>query len=300
VGNLTVGGTGKTPCVILLARMLAEAGHTVAVLSRGYARKKGTAVQLVADGQRVLAPLEEAGDEPLMMAKKIPGVWIWIGRARYRAGLAAWERARPSIYLLDDGFQHRQLHRDLNVVVTAAPRPFGNGLLIPAGPLRESPLALERADLVILTEIGEDREGREAQEAIQRIPHAPRVLRARYRPRGLWSVERETRFSPELLAGTQVALICGIGRPLGLRMVTEGLGARVAECLFFPDHYWYTHKDFDGFRHLAGKVDWLVTTEKDAWKLREIGGGIENLLALEVELEFAEPDELRGVLSPFL
>jgi tetraacyldisaccharide 4'-kinase len=299
VGNITVGGTGKTPLVILLAEMLRDAGHRVAILSRGYARRGGPSCRMISDGKRIISRPEQAGDEPFMMARRLPGVSVWVGPHRHQVGSTAWARSRPTLFILDDGFQHRCLHRDLDVVVLRVPRPWGNGRLLPAGPLRERPGALARAHLLVLNQGG----GLPDEEALREIrataSPAP-VVRSRYRATRLWRIQDGGAQPLEALQGKIVALVCGIGHPRGFQEVVEGLGARVLRSLFFPDHYWYTFKDIEGLKGILPEVDALVTTEKDAWKLRAAGALHDRILALGVDLQIQDADLLRNQLARFL
>jgi tetraacyldisaccharide 4'-kinase len=298
VGNITVGGTGKTPTVMLLAGLLRDRGHTVAVLSRGYARRRGAPVQLVSDGRRILAGVEEAGDEPIMMAHRLPGVWIWVGVDRFQAGEAAWTAARPTAFLLDDGFQHRRLHRDLDVVTVKAERPLGNGRLIPAGPLREPPDALGRAGLILATGQGDPGAGqRDLARLGSRWGGIP-MLAARYGPCGVWRLTDGEELPARCLGGRRVALVSGIADPAAFESMVSGMGAKVEASLFFRDHYWYTSEDIEEFRAVGRRLDWLVTTEKDAWKLRQAGVDDDRWVVLRVELRVEPPEALWARLEP--
>jgi tetraacyldisaccharide 4'-kinase len=154
VGNITVGGTGKTPVVALLAGFCISRGKRVAVLSRGYGGTLHGETRLVSDGREIFLTPGEAGDEPFMLATRIPGLMVVIGPDRYKAGLFAQEQLDPDIFILDDGFQHLRLNRDLNILLLNQAKPFGNGCVLPAGWLREYRSAAKRADLVIYTRCG--------------------------------------------------------------------------------------------------------------------------------------------------
>ena len=151
VGNLAVGGTGKTPTVEMVARWLTEDGRRVAILSRGYGRRPGGPVELVSDGGEPRLSAERAGDEPLLLARRLPGVAVVVGADRLAAGRWAVSELQPNVVLLDDGFQQRRLLKDLEIVCLDARAPWGPGGLFPRGTLREPPSALARADLVVLT-----------------------------------------------------------------------------------------------------------------------------------------------------
>jgi len=167
VGNLTVGGTGKTPTVELVCRTLQQKGERVGVISRGYGRRTSSSspdVLIVSDGRKILSfsQAQTAGDEPLMLARRLPGVPVLVGKNRYQAGQQALLRFNLQTLVMDDGFQHLQLARDLNILVLDGRKPFGNGYGLPAGKLRESPRALARADLILLTRIsGYEQSGHE-------------------------------------------------------------------------------------------------------------------------------------------
>ena len=155
VGNLTVGGTGKTPAVAMLARHFIARGKKVAVLSRGYGGALRGREALVSDGETIFLSAVEAGDEPFLLASSVPGLAVVVGSDRYGAGLRALERLAPDIFILDDGFQHLRLRRDLNILLLDSSRPFGNERVLPAGLLREPQSAGNRADLIIYTRSSE-------------------------------------------------------------------------------------------------------------------------------------------------
>src|SRR5512143_2175053 len=137
VGNLAVGGTGKTPMVACLAGLWQDRGKRVVILSRGYGGRKKK-ITLLSDGESIYHRPPEVGEEPYWLARTLPGVVVYTGANRYAAGMSAWQKFKPDLYLLDDGFQHFQLHRCLDLVLLDAASPFGNGHLLPRGPLRES------------------------------------------------------------------------------------------------------------------------------------------------------------------
>lgn len=300
VGNLTVGGTGKTPLVVLIAEALRDSGRRVAILSRGYARRRGQAVQCVSDGKRILAGLEEAGDEPFMMAHRLPGVCVWVSANRVQAGRAALKETASDVLILDDGFQHRMLHRDLDLVVVRGPRPLANQRLLPSGPLREPPAALRRAHLVILVLQGDSESKERSLEEIRHVTCGPSVIRGDYRPRGLWDIRGGRPLPLHALSDKRLALVCAIGRPDGFRATVASLGARVEALLSFPDHHWYTFRDIERIRRIRREVDAVVTTEKDSWKLRRAGAEDMDLWVLGVDLEVEQPEILQGHLAGIL
>jgi len=294
VGNLTVGGTGKTPTVELVCRTLQQQGERVGVISRGYGRKPNAPdVLVVSDGRRIipLSQAQAAGDEPLMLARRLPGVPVLVGKNRYRAGQRALGMFDLQTLVLDDGFQHMQLARDLNILVLDGRKPFGNGCGLPAGKLRESPRALARADLILLTRICdhersnheqcghgqpvpdlpryEQKARAQAEKAIRRYNSKVPVLVGHHQPRDLISLQGDRILPLDTLKGKPVAAFCAIAGPASFAATLKALGARVLETLTFPDHHWYSPDDLRRVERkaLAGGIWGLVTTEKDAVRI---------------------------------
>jgi tetraacyldisaccharide 4'-kinase len=255
VGNLSVGGSGKTPVVALVAAMLGDAGYPVAVLSRGYRGSFRGDCLIVGDGEGVRAGAEEAGDEPVRLARALAGVVVAVGRRRDRVGRAVEARFGPRVHVLDDGFQHLRLRRDLDLVCASA-RDLGDRPL-PAGRLRESPSALARADLILLDADGDAR-------ARLAAAHPGRVLRLHRRVLGFFGLDGAARPAPAC-----PFLLCAIARPERFHAdVTPRVGG-VAGTAVFADHHLYTAADVAGVEALAraAGADAIVTTAKDAVRL---------------------------------
>jgi len=265
VGNLTFGGTGKTPTVLALAEDLIERGHHPAVVTRGYGRKHSE--PLVLTGPEVHASVSDAGDEPLELAQRLPGVPIIIDADRVRGGRRATELG-ADIVILDDGFQHLRLHRDLNLVLVDAGDPWGGNSLPPRGRLREPVSAIERASAVIITKV--DPEATEPpRDIVGRVlslcPDMP-VIGARLVPQRLRT--EEGWMDPSHLKGRRVFAVAGLGRPEGFRLLLENAGAVIAGHRWFPDHHPYETRDRLWIETEAAKTDSVVvTTAKDAVKL---------------------------------
>ena len=285
VGNLTAGGTGKTPCVEYVARFYRQHGLRVAVLSRGYGSTGGP------------------NDEALVLEENLPDVPHLQGPDRAALAAIAVEELESEILVLDDAFQHRRLVRDLDVVLVDVTDPWGRGHLLPRGLLRESPHGLRRAGVVVLTRCDQAPAAEVARlgETVARLAPGVPVVRTTHRPTEL--VNRDS--APlERLHGRPVAAFCGLGNPEAFRQTLLGLGARVAAFRTFPDHHAYTRADVEDLtawarRQAADSV--VVTTQKDLVKLRLTRLGPCELWALRVRLHVeAGQDALDRKLSSVL
>ncbi|MFW6380983.1 MAG: tetraacyldisaccharide 4'-kinase, partial [Bacillota bacterium] len=277
VGNITVGGTGKTPVIERLARMLKEQGQRVAVISRGYGADSDHEQEplIVTDGQQINTGVEQAGDEVYMLAQHLSGVPIVIGGDRYQAGRLVEEEFAPDVILMDDGFQHWQLDRDLDIVVIDAMKPFGYDHLIPRGLLREPMSGLKRADLFVLSKCDhvtperlKEIKGR-LKKYNTRITEA-RIFTSRHQPLFVKSLteEQENQMPVDNLEGKRVLALSAIGNPQSFVNGLEDLQARVIDSIIYPDHYKYEEEDLVEIAMEAqlNGVDCVVTTEKDAVK----------------------------------
>jgi tetraacyldisaccharide 4'-kinase len=265
VGNLTFGGTGKTPTVIALVRDLVRRRRRPAVLTRGYGRRGASPLVLVGPGSEF--SVDRTGDEPLEMAARLPGVPIVIDADRVRGGAEA-VRLGADVLVLDDGFQHLRVARDLDLVLVDAGDPWGGGALPPRGRLREPRGAMARASAVLVTKVPADATaavGRIADEVARLAGPIPllaaRMVASRVRTPGGWQ-------APELLVGRRVLAFAGIGRPQGFVDVLEEAGAEVVATRWYRDHHRYRGSDLDRVVSEAAEHDAVaVTTTKDAVKL---------------------------------
>lgn len=293
VGNLTVGGTGKTPAVELAVQTLTRMGHRPAVVSRGYQRRS-RGIQVVADSASIRLDAEDAGDEPFLLARRLPGVPVVVGSNRHETARLAIERFGVTAVVLDDGFQHRTLRKDLEIVMVHARNPWGNGRLLPGGPLREPLSALSRADLVVAADASglEDFSAVEASVA-QHAPWIP-VLGARYVPVACWEAERMRAHSLADLAGTKLVAFAGIASPAGFERTLHGLGIGIAEMARFPDHHWYVPDELAALDGRVGALgaQGLVTTEKDWVRLRRLPLPRRPLYVIAIRLELVKGAEI--------
>lgn len=248
VGNLVAGGAGKTPVVMFLARWAQAVGHRVAVLSRGYRRESNAVLSLNSES---LASASEVGDEPRLIARSCPGVQVWVGSDRVDLARRA-RQAGATLAILDDGFQHRRLTRDVDLVVVP---PGAYGGVLPAGPLREAPTALARATVLWL------RDGAQADH--------PRCVRTRHFISAVRAPDGTTH-ALDSLSGAPVVALSGIARPEGFHSSVEQTGAVVAERFVFPDHHRFSARELATVRAAAKRHQARVlTTDKDRERLPE-------------------------------
>ena len=266
VGNLSVGGTGKTPFVVMLGELLKARGIAVDVLSRGYGRES-TEISIVdPEGSR-----EQFGDEPLLIARKLQ-VPVVVGADRYQAGLLAESKfPQTRLHLLDDGFQHRRLHRDFDIVLVAD-EDLGEPLL-PAGRLREPFSSLRRADAVVL-----------ASNSSLPLP-----------AKSIWRVRRQVHF---LGLEKRLVAFCGIARPEQFFAGLKKLGMDLADAITFPDHHRYTQTDIDRLIQTLGKTaaDGFISTEKDAINLGPLVKQLRGFETASLELELEDAEQRIGEL----
>jgi tetraacyldisaccharide 4'-kinase len=287
IGNLAVGGVGKTPAAIAVARRLLARGRRVAVLSRGYGATR-TDARVVSDGERLLLGAGEGGDEPVLIARRLAGVRVLCGPRRADLARTAVEALGANALVLDDGFQHRALARDLDVVVLDAASPFGNGRLLPAGPNREPRSALRRAGLVWLSRSDRAAPGAlDALRALARDATGRAPVESRHAPVDVVDGTLTRSLGPGALRGRRVLLLAAVARPAGVRATVEALGAEVAGEAIFPDHHRFAAGELDAaFRAAeASRCDAVVTTEKDAVRIEGARAGDPRLCAVRIEAE---------------
>ena len=280
VGSLVAGGAGKTPAAAWLASRLARRGHRVAIASRGHGGRRSERVLVVSDGRRVHTSGAAAGDEALVLAAHAPGVPVVVARDRALAGLRALALFGAEILVLDDGFQHHRLRRNLDLVLLDAGLGLGNGWVLPRGPLREPVDAIRYAHAVGVVD-GELAPGEE--DALARWCRGAFRFRARRRPVALRPLAGGPAQSPGVLRGACVGILAGIAQPGSLRRSVEALGASVVAERAFPDHHRYRRGDLAG---LARAARTWITTEKDSAKIHPawVAGAEVRVLAIELEV----------------
>jgi tetraacyldisaccharide 4'-kinase len=296
VGNITLGGTGKTPAVIEIAGLLRDRGKHPVVVSRGYGRVNESQISVVSDGEQADCDTAVNGDEPVLIASRLPGVPVVVGSDRYRASLLALERFRVDVIILDDGFQHLRLRRDMDIVLIDAADPFGTGKLFPAGILREPLTALKRAHAVVITRVEAVRDISGLMNQLSKITRA-KIYSSSHVPKELVNVMTGETRPLSSLKGLHVVAFSGIARPASFRFLLEQMGAQIRNFAGYPDHYVYQKTDLaDIYQRAAdAKADMILTTDKDGVRLRRLRP--EGIWGLRIALEVAEKEAWEQMLS---
>ncbi|MEA1927729.1 MAG: tetraacyldisaccharide 4'-kinase [Candidatus Auribacterota bacterium] len=299
VGNITLGGTGKTPVVERLGKLLHSRGRKVAIISRGYRRKTGPrwrrfkeklggapTTRVVSDGRNILLNSRVAGDEPYMLATNLEGVPVVINRNRYKGALYAIRRLKADTIILDDGFQHVGLKRDLDIVLIDAGTPFGNHHLFPWGILREPLRNLSRADLLLLTKAA-DGEQDDLKRELRKYNDRARILECRHKPVFLYDVRTSLKTSLDYIRGMKAATLAGIARPEGFEKTLSDLGVQVVYSRYFVDHHIYSQQELIDVLNKASRkgAEILLTTEKDAVRFPRLPRGTIPVFSLRVRID---------------
>jgi len=301
VGNIVAGGTGKTPAVIWMAKALRQEGVSVAILLRGYGRQSEQSAGIVSDGKETFMSVEASGDEAAMITSelcrdntlalahcgknKLASTFVLIGKDRYAAGIQAIRSGNVGALILDDGFQHRKLARNLEIVTIDATQPFGTGKLLPAGTLREPASALGRADLILITRIDLIESPFQIRKTVEKLAPGTPIVESCHQPTELYRLGTNEKFEFHLLKGKRLLAVCGIGNPKAFADTLRRCQPKCVKLLAFPDHHRYTQKDMCQIQDCANQTqaDLIVTTCKDEQKLRFISEGMQ-MLVLAVEL----------------
>ncbi|MDZ7725565.1 MAG: tetraacyldisaccharide 4'-kinase [candidate division KSB1 bacterium] len=288
VGNITVGGTGKTPTVQMLTRYYLEHHLKVCIISRGYGRRTRER-RLVSDGTAITSDTRTCGDEPVMLAHSCPGAIVIADADRAAAMQWALKQFHPDLFILDDAFQHRRVYRDLDIVTFRAADPMGNGFVLPAGPLREPVSGLNRASVLWFN--GDDL----TEEAGELNPHVPQV-HARYRIQDMLNAQGKSL--PPDLSGKRVVAFCGLAHPENLKKTLKSLKPEHLTLIPFKDHHIYTAEDMVQLVQTGQEqnADLLVTTEKDWYKLPRSECD-SRLWCLRIRLDVQHPKALEPVLD---
>lgn len=300
VGNLTTGGTGKTPMTQAIARLFQADGKRIAILNRGYKGENEYGCAIVSDETTVKLNAKQAGDEAFMLASTLPGVPVVVGKERRFTGEVAIDAFQPDALLLDDGMQFWQLHRDVEICLINACDPFDNGWTLPRGLLREPVYHLRKASIVILTHAlrADPRQVAALTAKVNLLaPHAP-VFTADLHPIGVREVKSGRSLPLDALDGQRVIAFSALANPAAFESMVGEMGGVLAARRRFRDHHAVTLSELAGMYTEAVQTSSvaLVTTEKDAVKLQELETDIP-IWAIQVEMRLNEPQEFYALLS---
>ncbi len=300
VGNVTLGGTGKTPLVIYLVQKLRERKLKVAILSRGYKRRKKELTELVKPDENSIH-WTESGDEPYLLASRLNHVPVMVSKDRRTSGVRAQSKYQTEVLVLDDGFQHRKLFRDLDIVVIDATNPFGNSRIFPAGRLREPLSSLGRADIIVLNRVDQIADRQNLIAELRRYNQDAPIIESVYRVN---SVERlldhstAGRRSPlrseEKLQGKKALAFSGIGNPISFERSLKLLKVKVLKHHRFPDHFFYQKKDMLDLEKEAQELgaDLMITTEKDSVRIPMINELEIPIWVFKIDLKITEGEQI--------
>jgi tetraacyldisaccharide 4'-kinase len=292
IGNITVGGTGKTPLVIYLTQKLKERNRKVAILTRGYGRKSKELVELIPETKEG-KDWQETGDEPFLLANRLLDVPILVNKYRFLSAERATEKHRSEILLLDDGFQHLGIFRDLDIVVIDSVDPFGNGRLLPAGILREPLTSLGRADVFVLTKTDQISGKDDLIRALKEYNPKALVVESVYRISDIGNLAEGGSIDQKILEGKKALLFSGIGNPFSFERTVAQLKVEILGHRIFRDHFAYRDKDVLNLisEAQAAGADFIVTTEKDSVRIPFIKRPGIPFYVLKIDLEITGQEE---------
>ena len=297
VGNITVGGTGKTPVVETLARSLAKGGRKVAILSRGYKRKTKmlskeifTGTRVVSNGKIIYLDSNDAGDEPYMLARNLDGVAVLVDKNRVRSGTYAIEKLGADVLLLDDGFQYLPIQKTHEILLVDCTNPFGYQHLLPRGLLREPLSQIARANYVFLTKSEKVESTQPIRDQIKAVSPNAEILECVHDPKYLVDLRTEGRVSLEFLKSKSICALSAIAVPEGFEDTLIRLGAQIDLSFRFRDHHRFTRKELkDVVAKAKSKgIQTVVTTEKDAVRIPSMNVEGIQVLYLRVEIKLVK------------
>ena len=290
VGNISMGGTGKTPFTVMLAKQFIDKGKKVCILSRGYKGRIGYDTNVISDGKNILIGPDKAADEPYMMAVNCPEAVVITGKERVRSFEYAEKHFKPDIYLLDDGFQHRKMKRDIDICLLDHKRPVSTGFMFPFGYLREPASALGRADILVFTRASDF----SVPDKVKKHAEGKPVFFSRIKCEGLYNENGKADVD---VSGKKVFAFAGIASPGKFFNYLKGLGAELVGKKIYTDHHIYCGRETYVIERKAREIeaDMIVTTEKDYVKLP--ADVKENMYYLKIDIELNDPEGFLKLLG---
>ncbi|MEW6619646.1 MAG: tetraacyldisaccharide 4'-kinase [bacterium] len=288
IGNITLGGTGKTPAVIQIANLFQD--KKVVILSRGYKSSYEHKMAVVSDGKQIFLTPSEAGDEPYLLAKKLPHIPVIIGKNRIKSATYARDRFKAEIIILDDGFQYWRLRRNLDIVLIDGKNPFGNNALFPMGIMREPIKNLKRADIFIITKIDQSLNRNEIIQNLKRINLKAPILESIHKPIKFIEFDSKKEYPLEFIKDLDILALSSIADPDSFETILKKLTTKKFIHLKFPDHYVYTKNDINKLIDYLQGVSFIVTTEKDMVRLQDLIPDDLPIIYLMIEFEIITPN----------
>lgn len=292
VGNITVGGTGKTPCVMMLARMLKESGFKPAILSRGYRGKSDQPVNIISDGTKISVDSMTAGDEPVLMARELEGIPVITGVKRIITGKAAIHQFGVDVLICDDALQHRQIFRDINLVLLDSQTSKGNDYLLPRGRLREPITGLNRASAFVLTRSDEVQQTNTKLSGLALSKNIP-VFESIHKPKNLVKGDYSLQMPISELKGKKIYAFCGIAKPDSFKRTLLTAGVKILSFDAFDDHHGYNKNELAKIKQkfIDSRADFLISTQKDGMRLQEFPEFLNMIYMLRIEMEIVPSGE---------
>lgn len=298
VGNITVGGTGKTPLTLYIGRLLKEMDYKTAILSRGYGGSSEGRSMILSKGDGPLHGPDKSGDEPYMIASKLRGVFVLTGKNRFQSGSMACNMFNIDAAILDDGYQHLSLYRDLNILLISPKTLNGKGWLLPRGELRETLASMNRADLIVVK--GKEEHYHGILNRLKAIIEIDRIFFFQYKPVSFINRRDGKKETLDIIKGKRLLTVCGIALPDSFVETLNDLGGIVYHKIIFPDHHNYTAADIEHIKRSSLDLDIIVTTEKDGVKLSKILPDDLDIYMLEIDIEINEAARFKKYLKNVL
>jgi tetraacyldisaccharide 4'-kinase len=293
IGNITVGGTGKTPCVIMMARMLQSHGFKPAILSRGYGGNSSKSVNIVSDGKNILLDSKTAGDEPFLMAQSLKNIPIIVGSQRIKTGLVAINQFGANVLICDDALQHRKIFRDINLVLLDSQNPLSNGHVLPRGKLREPIAGLKRASAFLLTRTDETAQADNINNKWAQMGNIP-IFTSIHKLQDVIKGDHREQWPISKLSGKKVYAFCGIAKPDSFQKSLLAARAQILSWDTFPDHHNYSRNELETIKNKFNnhKADIIITTQKDGMRLQNFPEFLNMIYLLRIEMEITPSREL--------
>jgi len=295
IGNITLGGTGKTPAVIEIANLFQN--NKLTILSRGYKSEYEHKIAIVSDGNEILLKQKEAGDEPYLLAKRLPSVPIIIGKDRVKSARYAIYKFGAEIIILDDGFQYLPLKRDLDIVLIDGREPYGNTHIFPMGNLREPIESLKRAHIFIITKVDQCLNRSWIIQHLKRINPQAIILESIHKPIKFVGLDSKEEYHLEAIKDMDILALSSIGDPECFEATLRKLVNKKFIHLKFPDHYVYTKKDINKLTDYLQGVSFIITTEKDIVRLKDVAPPDFPILYLMIKFEIITPNWQKVILE---